>query len=255
MLVSILQFKSELGKIEKNFSTAEKLIEQAKNSDVLILPELWSTGYYPTPIENFADSHGERTKNFICGLSKKFDVNIIAGSVIVEDGGKFFNRCFVSNRQGKIISVYDKTHLFTFADEGKVFTAGKNFSVFEIDGIKCGIAICYDIRFPEFIRNLTLQGIEILFCPAAWSLKRLYPRQILTKARAIENQIFVVFVNSSGKSEIVNPCGEIISEVEPGEKILTAEINLSERKKIISEMNLLADRNTFTDKNSSSIIR
>ena len=248
MKISVLQFKSELGEVEKNFFTAEKLIEQAKNSDVIILPELWTTGYYPTPIKNFSDFEGERTRNFICGLSKKFKVNIVAGSVIVEDGGKFFNRCFVSNRQGKIISIYDKTHLFSYADEGKIFTAGKNFSVFEIDGVKCGAVICYDLRFPEFIRKLTLQGIEILFCPAAWSLKRLYPRQILTKARAIENQIFVVFANSSGKSEIINPRGEIISEIESGEKILTAEIDLSERKKIISEMNLLSDRNNFTDK-------
>ena len=248
MKISVLQFKSELGKIEKNFSVAESLIEQAKDSDVIILPELWSTGYYPMPIENFADIDGERTKNFICSLSEKFNVNIIAGSVIAEVDGKFFNRCMISNRHGEIISVYDKTHLFTFADEGKVFTAGKNFSVFELDKIKCGVAICYDLRFPEFIRNLALQGIEILFCPAAWSLKRLFPRQILTKARAIENQIFVVFANSSGRSEFINPRGEMLAESVSDEKILSAEIDLSERMKITSEMNLLADRNIFTDK-------
>lgn len=248
MKISVLQFKSELGEVEKNFLTAEKMIESAKNSDVLILPELWTTGYYPTPLKNFSDKEGMRTKNFISDLAKKFSVNIIAGSVVVEEDGNFFNRSFVGNRQGKIISAYDKTHLFSFADEGKIFTAGKNFSVFELDGVKCAVAICYDIRFPEFIRKISLQGIEILFCPAAWSLKRLFPRQILTKARAIENQIFVVFANSSGKSEVINPRGEIISEIDAGEKILTAEIDLSERQKIISEMNLLSDRNIFTDK-------
>lgn len=247
MKISVLQFKSELGKVEKNFRTAENLIEAAKDSDVLVLPELWTTGYYPMPLENFADKNGERTKNFISELAKKFSVNIIAGSVVVEEEEKFFNRCFVGNRQGKIISVYDKTHLFSFAKEEKIFTAGKSFSVFEIDGIKCAVAICYDIRFPEFIRKLALQEIEILFCPAAWSLKRFFPRQILSKARAIENQIFVVFANSAGKSEIINPLGENISAIEMEKEILTAEIDLNERKKIIYEMNLLADRNIFVD--------
>lgn len=247
MKISILQFKSELGEIEKNFATAEKLIESAKNSDVLILPELWTTGYYPKPVKNFADLNGIRTKNFISELARKFNVNIVAGSVIVENENKFYNRCIVGNRAGEIIAVYDKTHLFSYADEGEIFTAGDKIKTVEIDGVKCGLAICYDLRFPEFIRKLAVQGIEILFVPAAWSLKRLYPRQILTKARAIENQIFVVFANSSGKSEIVNPRGEIISEIDGGEKILTADIDLNLRKKIISEMNLLADRNISVD--------
>ena len=247
MKISVLQFKSQLGEIEKNFATAEKLIEHAKNSDAIILPELWSTGYYPTPVENFADKNCERTKKFIGELAKKFSVNIVAGSVIVSDGGKIFNRSLIFNRQGELLNFYDKTHLFSFANEGKIFTAGNEIKIFDLDGVKCGIAICYDLRFPEFIRKIALTGIEILFCPAAWSLKRLFPRQILTKSRAIENQIFVVFANSAGKSEIINPLGEIISEAEVGEEILTAEIDLNLRKKIILEMNLLADRNLFTD--------
>ena len=247
MKISVLQFKSLLGEVEKNFHTAEKLIERAKNSDVLLLPELWTTGYYPEPVKNFADKNSERTKDFISKLAKKFDVNIIAGSVIAEDGGKIFNRSLIFNRRGELVTFYDKAHLFTFADEGKIFTAGNEIKTFELDGEKCGVAICYDLRFPEFIRKITLQGIKILFIPAAWSLKRLFPRQILTKARAIENQIFVVFANSSGKSEIINPLGETLAEADIGEEILTAEIDLKIRAEIIGKMNLLADRNLNTD--------
>lgn len=247
MKISLLQFKSELGAVDKNFDTAHRLINSAKNSDVIILPELWTTGYYPSPIENFSDVEGKRTAEFICATARKNNLNIVGGSTIAESDGKFFNRCIVANRQGKIVATYDKAHMFTFADEGKVFTAGKNLVTVELDGVKCGLAICYDLRFPEFIRKLALTGIEILFIPAAWSLRRLTPRQILTKARAIENQIFVVFANSAGKSEIVNPLGEVIAESQTSEEILTADIDLKFRAEVISSMNLLADRNIFTD--------
>lgn len=247
MKISIAQFKSQLGAVDENFFTAERLIVAAEDSDVILLPELWSTGYYPTPVEKFADVDGTRTKNFLRAMAKKFSVNIIGGSVIVESGGKIFNRCHVANRRGEIISTYDKAHLFSFAHEDKVFAAGDKISVVELDGVRCGLAVCYDLRFPEFFRKIALADAEIIFIPAAWSLKRLTPRQILTKARAIENQIFVVFANSSGISEIVNPRGEVVAVSGRGEEILSAEINLRERAEIIGAMNLLADRNLRVD--------
>ena len=247
MKVSILQFRSTLGAIDENFSTASRLIAAAEGSDVLILPELWSTGYYPTPVADYADVDAQRTKNFICAAAKNFGVNIIGGSVIVQSGGKIFNRSLVANRRGELVATYDKTHLFSFAHEHDVFSAGNEVVTVELDGVTCGLAICYDLRFPEFVRRLALNGAEIIFVPAAWSLKRLTPRRILTKARAIENQIFVVFVNSAGISEIVNPGGEVVAECERGEELLTAEIDLRERAKIIANMNLLADRNLRVD--------
>lgn len=247
MKISIAQFKSELGNVEKNFSTAERLIEAAQDSDIILLPELWSTGYYPTPVEDFADKDGQRTIEFLCAAAQRFKVNIIGGSVIVDSGGQIFNRCLVANRQGELAATYDKTHLFSFAKEHEVFRAGNKISTVELDGVRCGLAICYDLRFPEFIRKIALTGAEIIFIPAAWSLKRLVPRQILTKARAIENQVFIVFANSSGKSEVVNPRGEVVAESGRGEEILTVEIDLNERAKVISTMNLLADRNLNVD--------
>ena len=247
MKISIAQFKSTLGAVEENFYVAERLIEAARNSDVILLPELWSTGYYPTPVESFADKDGNRTKDFLCAAAKKFNVNIIGGSVIVSSGGKIFNRSLVANRRGEIVATYDKTHLFSFADEDKIFDAGNKISTVELDGVRCGLAVCYDLRFPEFFRKIVLTGAEVIFIPAAWSLKRLTPRRILTKARAIENQIFVVFANSSGISEVVNPRGEVIAESGRGEEILTADVDLNERVTVLQEMNLLADRNLNVD--------
>lgn len=247
MRVSIAQFKSTLGAVDESFATAARLIESARASDVILLPELWSTGYYPTPVENFADSGGRRTIDFLCAAAEKFSVNIIGGSVIVESGGKIFNRCLVANRRGEIVAAYDKVHLFSFAHEGDVFSAGDTVATVELDGVRCGLAICYDLRFPEFMRKIAVAGAEIFFIPAAWSLKRLTPRRILTKARAIENQVFVVFANSAGISEIVNPLGEVVAESGRGEEILTAEIDLHERADVLATMNLLADRNLNAD--------
>ena len=247
MRVSIAQFKSAPGAVDENFATAARLIESARASDVILLPELWSTGYYPTPVEDFADSDGRRTIDFICAEAKKFSVNIIGGSVIVESGGKIFNRCIVANRRGEFAAAYDKTHLFSFAHEGDVFSAGDRLATVELDGVRCGLAICYDLRFPEFMRKLAVAGAEIIFIPAAWSLKRLTPRRILTKARAIENQVFVVFANSAGVSEVVNPLGEVLAESDRGEEILTAEIDLHERAAVRASMNLLADINLNVD--------
>lgn len=247
MKISIAQFKSTLGAVDENFSTAATLIEAAKNSDVILLPELWSTGYYPTPVENFADIDGVRTIDFLCVAAKKFSVNIVGGSVIVSSGGKIFNRCHIVNRRGEIVAAYDKTHLFSFAHEDDIFCAGNKFVTVELDGVRCGVAICYDLRFPEFIRKIALAGAEIIFIPAAWSLKRLTPRRILTKARAIENQFFVAFANSSGISEVVNPRGEVVIESGRDTEILSTEIDLSLRSEVIAAMNLLADRNLLVD--------
>ena len=115
------------------------------------------------------------------------------------------------------------------------------------DGVKCGLSICYDLRFPEFIRKLALQGAEILFVPSAWSLLRLVPRQILTKARAIENQIFVIFVNSLGRSEIINPLGVLLGETGINEQNFSLSLDLDSGKEFIKTMNLLADRNLAVD--------
>ena len=174
-------------------------------------------------------------------------MNIIGGSVIVSSGGEIFNRCIVANRNGELIATYDKTHLFSFAQENKVFRAGDKISTVELDGVRCGLAICYDLRFPEFVRKIALTGVEIIFFPAAWDLNRLTPRRILTKARAIENQVFIVFANTSGISEVVNPRGEVIAESGRDEEILTTEIDLNERIETINAMNLLADRNLSVD--------
>ena len=253
MKASILQFKSKFGDVLANFETVTKLMENFETnfSDVILLPELWSTGFYPSPLENFADHNGCKTCEFLSALANKYHTNIIGGTVIVEDDGNFYNRCFAFNRSGNLMAVYDKIHLFSMSGENEVFKEGDEIPIFYVDDTKVSIATCYDIRFPELIRAVSLKDISILFLPAAWPLKRLSHWQILTRARAIENQIFVVAANSFGHSTIIDPWGEVLSEIKSGEKIITVNINLEICTKIKSIMNVFADRRNFKIKNKN----
>ena len=227
------------------YEVVTKLIEQnviEYQSDVVVLPELWSTGFYPKPVKDFADHNGLKTHEFLATLANKYNINIVGGTVIVEEDNKFYNRSYILNRKGKNIAIYDKIHLFSMSKEDEVFSAGYEIPIFEIDGIKSGIAVCYDIRFPELIRDVALNDISILFLPAAWPLKRLEHWKILTRARAIENQIFVVAANSEGYSSIIDPYGEVLIESEKNSKIISTNINLEVCKEIRNKMNVFNDR-------------
>ena len=249
MKVSILQFKPVFGEIETNFKTITRLMESISDNlpDVILLPELWSTGYYPKPIKNFSDHNGHKTSDFLNIIAKKYNINIIGGTVIVDEDDKFYNRCFVFDRSGKNIAIYDKIHLFSMSNENEVFTAGYKIPIFEIDGIKTGIATCYDLRFPEMFRKIALNDVSMIFLPAAWSLKRLEHWQILTRARAIENQIFIIAANSAGHSAIINPLGNILTEGGINEEILTVDINFQDISKIKGIMDILADYHNLNE--------
>ena len=249
MRVSMLQFKPTIGDVDGNFDRAEELIERALSdqTDVIVLPELWSTGYYPTPLEKFADVDGQRSKKFLTYMAQSNKVNVAGGTVAVADGGKFYNRSYAIDRSGMIRAEYDKAHLFSPAGEEKVFAAGDRLATYTFDGVKCSTVVCYDIRFPETIRRLALGGVELMFVVAAWPIKRLEHWRILNRARAIENQMYVAAVNSGGHSLAIDPWGEIMIEGSIGDEILTVEIDLEQRATIRSTMNVFADRNFIID--------
>ena len=152
MKVSILQMPIDKGNIEHNLDAMSAMLEETMNSsnrpDAVLLPELWNTGFYPSPIREFADSQ-DNWKNHMGRLASEYTVNIIAGSLAVERNGHIYNTCYVFDRTGTNIASYDKIHLFTPSKEHKDFTPGSQITTFMLDGIKCGVIICYDLRFPE----------------------------------------------------------------------------------------------------------
>ena len=162
MKVSCLQMNMKLGCPDENFSLAEKLIRESvkEQPDVIVLPETWNTGFFPK--ENLSDlccQDGDTVKLRIGELAKKYKVNIVAGSVSNVRNGKVYNTAFVFDRDGICIAEYDKTHLFTPMGEDDYYTGGDHLCGFTLDGAKCGIITCYDVRFPELPRSLALRGL------------------------------------------------------------------------------------------------
>ena len=254
MKVACMQMDMKFGCPEINFLHAEKLICEAvkEQPDVLVLPETWNTGFFPK--ENLSDlccQDGDTVKLRIGELAKKYKVNIVAGSVSNVRGGKVYNTAFVFDRDGICIAEYDKTHLFTPMGEDDYYTCGDHLCRFTLDGVKCGIIICYDVRFPELTRSLALQGLDMLFVVSQWPKERIFHLQTLTVARAIENQMFVVCCNScgtagktvyGGHSAIIEPFGKTLVLAGENEEILTAECDLQILNEIRNSIPVFRDR-------------
>lgn len=254
MKISILQLRITVGDRDGNEESLYLMMEEAAKDrpDVVLLPELWDIGFFPRPLKDFADPGGERAKSFLSALARRYGVAIVGGSVARAESDGVHNTSFVFDKSGSLVASYDKTHLFSPAHEGKYFRAGDDISVFSLCGVKCGIVICYDLRFPEATRRLALAGCAVLFLPAEWPLSRLDHWRVLTRARAIENQIFVAACNGSGAfakgmplaghSAIIDPWGIRLKEAGEGGEIITASCDLDARTHSKSFMDVFGDR-------------
>ena len=254
MKVTCLQMDMKLGCPDENFAKAEQMIRQAMSEqpDVLVLPETWNTGFFPKEeLAALSDRDGQRVKAEIGALAKEYRVNIVAGSVSNLREGKVYNTAMVFDRTGHCIASYDKTHLFTPMGEDDYFTPGDHLCRFQLDGVQCGIIICYDVRFPELTRSLTVPGLDVLFVVSQWPKVRTFHLRTLTTARAIENQMFVVCCNScgtagetvyGGNSAIIDPWGELLAAAGEQEQQLTAQCALETLTQIRNTIPVFRDR-------------
>lgn len=236
MKISVIQMAVLLNDPDKNYANAKKLIKKAsaEKPDVIVLPETFNLGFSPKDIDyNKSDKNGERTKKEIGGLAKELGVNIIAGSVVNKKCDKFYNTSFAFDRYGKCVFEYDKVHLFSLMEEDKYLCNGEKAKTFLLDGKLCTLCICYDIRFPELLREVTTkEKVEYIFFVSEWPIERIRILKTLVMARAIENQAYAICSNGcgcvdetqyGGNSVIVNPLGEIVSECGEKEEVIYAE--------------------------------
>ena len=254
MKVTCIQLDMLLAQPEANFQKAEALIAKAmeETPDVLVLPETWNVGFFPKEnLSALCDRDGAMVKARIGALAKQFSVNIVAGSVGNLRDGKVYNTAMVFDRKGDCIASYDKTHLFTPMGEDDYFQKGDHVCRFQLDGRDCGIIICYDVRFPELTRTLTVQGLDMLFVVSQWPKVRTFQLRILTTARSIENQMFVVCCNScgtagetiyGGNSAIIDPWGETLALAGEQEQLLTADCDLQILDNIRNSIPVFRDR-------------
>ncbi|MCF6136786.1 carbon-nitrogen family hydrolase [Pseudalkalibacillus berkeleyi] len=255
MKVAVIQMDIVYGNPQANFEHITSKIREAcsDQTDVIVLPELWTTGYDLEMLDQIGDPNGEKTIEFISSLAISYHVNIVAGSVAVRKEKDVFNTMLVFDREGNVHKEYSKVHLFRLMNEEKYLKAGNDDGHFTIDDIPAAGFICYDIRFPEWIRKHALEGAKVLFVPAEWPKPRTEHWRNLLITRAIENQCYVVACNRvgsdpdnvfGGHSMIINPWGEILSEADEDETTIYANIQIEELNEFRKRIPIYEDRRT-----------
>lgn len=197
MKISILQLDTFWHDKQKNLEVVERLVFQNYGSDIYVLPEMFATGF-----SNEVGKLGEPIDGMIVAKMKDIATQhdaAICGSLILEDDGRYYNSFLFVKPDGEIVR-YDKRHLFRFGGEADMFSAGNNRVVVDYKGFRILLQVCYDLRFPVWCRNRN--DYDMIFYIANWPDSRRSVFDTLVKARAIENQAFVVAVNRVGNDGV-----------------------------------------------------
>lgn len=228
-----------------------KMDEIDKDTDLIILPELFSTGF-TMQAKGVAESMtGKSVQWMLQQASNKS--SLVTGSVLIEEKGHFYNRLIVAFPSGEL-KFYDKRHLFSFAGEDKVFKAGHERLIFEYKGFRICPLICYDLRFPVWSRNT--DDIDLLIYVANWPDARMLAWDTLLKARAIENLCFVAAVNRvgvdnndlvyTGHSVIVDAMGAALLTLEPAKELIQSySIDKTHLHEVRNKFRFLEDSDEF----------
>jgi predicted amidohydrolase len=231
--------------------------------DFVFLPEVWTVGWDCPSFKQCAEEiDNSESVQMLKNIAKNYNTNIIGGSIILKKSDKYYNSCPVINRKGELVCTYEKNHLFSYygCNEGDIITAGENPVMVELDGIKIGLSICYDIRFPEIYRAYRKANADILVNMAAWGANKKIPWDSMTTSRAVENQTYFIALTQTGDlnngeknlghSMILDYKGEILSEINKEEGGIYAELDLEEMYDFRKKCTVLNDI-----KNSYEVIK
>jgi len=242
--IALAQMNIEYGNYEKNVAVIKECLSTAidQKCDVVLMPELCSSGFDLHHVSDYP-SKNLQLLSYLQDTANKKRISI-GGSFIVSEREKFYNS-FRYIQPEKTEAVYHKNHLFALMHEDRYFSPGSTSIPFDSTLGKSGAAICYDLRFPSHFSELSKQGVEFFFLPAHWPISRISHWDILLQARAIENQAFMIAVNSVGKSGkdvygghsmIIAPDGEIVLQAPDDEEgVYIIEIDTTKASRIRKE--------------------
>ncbi len=252
MRISLCQTNIQVGAPEANLKKAADWISRAvsQGSQLILFPELWSTGYALERAVEFAAVYGPVITARTSELAREHRL-WIGGSTLEAAGERVYNTFHLFAPDGRLAATYRKIHLFRLMQEDRWLAPGDAPTLAETDFGPAGLAICYDLRFPELFRGYALRGARLMLAPAEWPIERVDNWRILIRARAIENQVFVVAVNAAGdcggtvmggNSAVIGPRGEEICTAGAGEALLTADLDLAMPEQARQKMDILRDR-------------
>ncbi|TLM66572.1 MAG: carbon-nitrogen family hydrolase [Deltaproteobacteria bacterium] len=245
-----IQFNITLGEIDRNLAKAEAALRRvaARGAQLAVLPEMWSSGFAYKKLPELA-AQTPRVLEHVAALSGELGLTVV-GSLPEPAGDRVYNTSFVVDR-GQLAGSYRKLHLFSLMNEDEHIAGGGQSAVVATSAGKLGLAICYDLRFPELFRKLALDGAEIICLPGEWPTPRQLHWRTLLRARAIENQCFVIAANCCGRqgkldffgmSLIIAPRGELLAEADDFATELVAACDFREFADYRGQITCFRDR-------------
>ncbi|MGD2205930.1 MAG: carbon-nitrogen family hydrolase [Anaerolineae bacterium] len=236
--VALAQMAIATGRPERNKETVRALAAETadRGADLLMLPELWPTGYDLAHADEYAAALDAGPFALMADLAQAHQMHIVGTALEANPAGRPFNTATLYDPDGRLVGAYRKVHLFPPMGETEHMTAGDALPAFDLPWGRTALAICYDLRFPEMWRHYAYSGAQLILIPAEWPLRRVEHWRLLLRARAVENQLFVVGCNRAGDamdgdygghSAAVDPWGEVLVEggSEPGLFLVTLNLD------------------------------
>jgi predicted amidohydrolase len=250
--LAVVQPSLAEGDCAGNWRAAKAALERAGavEADLVVLPEMWLTGYAYRRLEELERLTPESLGR-VGALAKRYGFFAAGSWAERDDDGRLCNTACILGPDGRVRARYRKVHLFGPFKEDRHFARGREAVVADLEIGRVGIALCYDLRFPELARKMALRGAELLLYPSQWPEERLGHFHTLLAARAIENQVFAAGVNRAGRnaailfgggSTVVGPRGDVLAQLGPDEGFAESELDLDQVAAARGNVTYLADR-------------
>jgi omega-amidase len=251
--IALAQMAVALGEPEQNRATAQSMAAQAavQGADLLLLPELWATGYDLDRSDDYAAPLDAGHFALMAGLARAHGLYVVGTALEANSSGRPYNTAALYGPEGDLRGAYRKVHLWAPLGEVEHMTPGDSLPAFDLPWGRVALSICYDLRFPELWRHYADAGAQLILIPAEWPSRRVEHWRLLLRARAVENQLFVAGCNRAGTgadgvfgghSAVVDPWAHGLVEAGPEPGLFVTSVDLDQVARSRELFPFLADR-------------